>query len=179
MLNFHSSNVVWYIYYCDFKVRHTNNRLQKLVQVIPYFIFHFIYFLVLMLFIPFSSDVCRILRKNGRNPDTQLWTRMVNELMWWSSVKLFLTALLLSPCVPFPLMSGHVNSPPHLQCILPFFVLTAFTSHCLSAGSAPCLEVVAVEAVVVEAAVQLPLHLFHLHYQSINLQTIAMEEKKC
>lgn len=75
-------------------------------------------------------------------------------------------------------MSGHVDSPPH-QCILPFFVLTAFTSHSLSAGSVPCPEAVAVEAVVVEAAVQLPLHLFHLRCQSINLQTIAMEEKKC
>lgn len=62
----------------------------------------------------------------------------------------------------------------------PFFCPAAFTAHCLSAGSVPCLVVVvAAEAVAVESAVLFPPHPFHLLCQSINLQTIATEEKKC
>lgn len=80
-----------------------------------------------------------------------------------------------------------VNKPPCLGMLIPtqslvyppFFCPAAFTAHCLSAGSAPCLVVAAAEAAVVEAAVPLPPHPFHLHCQSINLRTIAMEEKKC
>lgn len=47
------------------------------------------------------------------------------------------------------------------------------------AGSVRCLEVVAVEAAVVEAAVLLRRHHSHLCCQSINLQTFATGEKKC
>lgn len=74
----------------------------------------------------------------------------------------------------------------HADCHLRFCgvslssVPSAFTTLSLSfsAGSVPCLEVVA-EVGVVEVAALLPLHPSHLHCQSINLQTIATGEKKC
>lgn len=47
------------------------------------------------------------------------------------------------------------------------------------AGFAHYLEVVAVEAAVVEAAALLRRHHFHLRCQSINLQSFATGEKKC
>ncbi len=83
----------------------------------------------------------------------------------------------VGPSAAFPYMFRHVIC--HLSSYLgsPSFVPSAFATRFLSAGSVPCLEVVA--AVVVEAAVQLPLHPSHLHCQSINLQTIATGEKKC
>lgn len=81
-------------------------------------------------------------------------------------------------------MFGHVG--PHLdlsESPPPFCCPAAFTAHCLSAGSVPCLAAAVVaaaaEAAAVGAAVPLPPHPFHLHCQSINLQTIATEEKKC
>lgn len=85
----------------------------------------------------------------------------------------------VGPCAAFPHMFRHVSCHLSFKRCLSFSVPSVFTTHCLPAGSVLCLEVVAVEAVVVGAAVRLRLHPFHLHCQSINLQTIATGEKKC
>lgn len=88
------------------------------------------------------------------------------------------TALLLGLCVAFPHMFRHVNCHLSFSVVSLLLSFLFFTPHCLSAGSVPCLEVVAA-GTVVEASALLPLHLFHLHCQSINLQTIVTGEKKC
>lgn len=74
-------------------------------------------------------------------------------------------------------MFRHAGPHPIFIISPAFFCPAAFTAHCLSAGSVPCLVVA--EAAAEEAAVPLPPHPFHLHCQSINLRTIATEEKKC
>lgn len=85
---------------------------------------------------------------------------------------------LLSVPVPHPvILSARLGMPGALYCLPPF--MDPFCLVQPVAGSVRYLEVVAVEAVVVEAAALLRRHRSHLRCQSINLQSFATGEKKC